>query len=299
MAFARHQTFHFREGWLTKGLRKIEDYPTVFMAQDGMVQLGIGNNMVKALRYWLVATNLTFETTGGNKEQRLTGIGKIISKYDVCLEEEFTLWVIHYQLATNKEMATAWYWFFNVFKHKEFDEDMFLNELELWINEQGDDVKEVTRGSLKKDFDCIINTYCMHKANSSNPEDNFMCPLQELGIIELIDSKRKRYQFARRKVEKLAKELYLYAILDFMAGYEQKDIGLDDLLTSEKSVGKIFVLGLSELIQVLEMLQANGFLRFKKTAGLNQVTISIEQTAINVIKKFYQELQIDKQELTK
>jgi len=294
MAFARHQTFHFREGWLTKGLRKIQQQPNVFMAKDGMEQLGIGSNMVKALRYWLVATNLTCETAGGNKEQRLTRVGSAIYNYDKYLEEEFTLWLIHYQLAANKEMATAWYWFFNVFKHKEFDEDLFLTELEFWISEQENDVREVSRGSLKRDFDCIINTYCVHKTNSSNPEDNLMCPLQELGLIELLDTKRKRYRFTRRNIEHLTKELYLYAILDFMThkGIE-RDIDLDVLLSAERSIGRIFVLGVSELIQILEMLQVSGFLRLNKTAGLNQVTITTIEDPIIVIEEYYHQIGVN------
>ena len=291
MAFARHQTFHFREGWLTKGLRKIEEQPNVFMAKDGMEQLGIGNNMVKALRYWLVATNLTNETTGGNKEQILTEVGSCIYEFDQYLEEEFTLWLIHYQLATNKEMATAWYWFFNVFKHKEFDEDLFIDELEFWISEQENYAREVSRGSLKRDFDCIISTYCLHKTNNSNPEDNLMCPLQELGLIELVDTKKKRYRFTRRKVGQLDKELYLYAILDFMDNKEfERDIDLDVLLSAEGSIGKAFVLGVSELIQVLEMLQVSGFVRLNKTAGLNQVTITLESDPISVIQEYYHQI---------
>ncbi|AET69793.1 hypothetical protein Desor_4368 [Desulfosporosinus orientis DSM 765] len=291
MAFARHQTFHFREGWLTKGLRKIEEQPNVFMAKDGMEQLGIGSNMVKALRYWLVATNLTYETTGGNKEQKLTDVGRAIYKSDKYLEEEFTLWLIHFQLATNKEVATAWYWFFNVFKHKEFDEDLFINELEFWINEQENDAKEVSRGSLKRDFDCIISTYCVQKTNGSSPEDNLMCPLQELGLIELVDTKRKRYRFTRRKVEQIDKELFLYAILKFMdSNGHKKDIDLDVLLSAEGSIGRIFVLGVTELIQVLEMLQVSGFLRLNKTAGLNQVTIIQESDPISIIKEYYYQI---------
>jgi len=297
MAFARHQTFHFREGWLTKGLRKIEVKANVFMEKDGMEQLGIGSNMVKALRYWLVATKLTFETTGGKKEQQLTPVGIAIYKYDRYLEEEFTLWLIHYQLAGNKEMATAWFWFFNVFKQKEFDEDLFINELEFWISEQENNTREVSRGSLKRDFDCIVNTYCVHKTNSSNPEDNLMCPLQELGLIELVDTKRKRYRFTRRNVEQLAKEVYLYAILDFMAqkGLE-RDINLDVLLSAEGSIGRIFVLGVSELIQILEMLQVNGFLRLNKTAGLNQVTITTERDPISIIKEYYHKMGVNQDE---
>ena len=68
--FRAHDTFFIRKGWLNKGMRNVKNDPQVFMGVNGnpMDILGIGTNMVKALRYWLQAvgpvsyTHLTLPT---------------------------------------------------------------------------------------------------------------------------------------------------------------------------------------------------------------------------------------------
>ena len=61
MKFRGHETFFIRKGWLYKGMSNIVKEPEVFQGAVGnpMDVLGIGANMVKALRYWLTATKLT------------------------------------------------------------------------------------------------------------------------------------------------------------------------------------------------------------------------------------------------
>ncbi len=295
MRFARHETFYFREGWLTKGLRKIEheNMKDVFQRDDAMEQLGIGKNMVSSLRYWMQATGLTRETGSGKKQQYLTEqFGKIIYEYDRFIEDEFTLWLLHYKLATNKEMATTWYWFFNIFKHREFDEESFINELETYVKSQNQDI---AIGSLKKDFDCLIGMYLSSNATKTcyNPEDNLGCPLQELGIIDILDAKKKRYCLTRRKVREMPRELFLFGILDYLRDRDNdKNISIDLLLQDEKSIGRVFNLGLSELIQILEMFQAEGLLHMTKTAGLNQVTLYTETTPEEIIIQYYQKKRV-------
>ena len=63
MKFRAHDTFFIRKGWLSKGMRCVFNKPDVFIAHDEnpMDVLGIGANMVKALRYWLQAVILTTE----------------------------------------------------------------------------------------------------------------------------------------------------------------------------------------------------------------------------------------------
>ena len=74
MKFRAHDTFFIRKGWLNKGMRNVKIDPAVFMGAKGnpMDILGIGANMVKALRYWLQAVNLTTEPNAGKREQSFT-----------------------------------------------------------------------------------------------------------------------------------------------------------------------------------------------------------------------------------
>ena len=80
MKFRAHETFSIRKGWLSKGLKHIQADPAVFVSkeQNPMDVLGIGANMVKALRYWLQAVCLTSEPASGRKEQTFTDFGNIV-----------------------------------------------------------------------------------------------------------------------------------------------------------------------------------------------------------------------------
>src|SRR3954470_16673570 len=54
-AFARSETFHPRYGWLKKGFDAAREMPDVFLRPDATTKLGVGKNMVRAIRYWCLA----------------------------------------------------------------------------------------------------------------------------------------------------------------------------------------------------------------------------------------------------
>ena len=84
MKFRAHDTFFIRKGWLSKGMKYVQQNPCVFVdkEENPMDVLGIGTNMVKALRYWLQAVGLTTEMSGRKREQHFTELGKCIYEYD-------------------------------------------------------------------------------------------------------------------------------------------------------------------------------------------------------------------------
>ena len=61
MGFAKHETFYIREGWLFKGMEAIKKaeaggHLNIFLDNDAPERLGIGQNMVRAQRFWMQAT---------------------------------------------------------------------------------------------------------------------------------------------------------------------------------------------------------------------------------------------------
>lgn len=78
MKFRAHDTFFIRKGWLSKGMERVVAKEDLFVDknENPMDVLGIGSNMVKALRYWLQAVGLTKEATKGKRVQSLTPLGK-------------------------------------------------------------------------------------------------------------------------------------------------------------------------------------------------------------------------------
>ena len=78
--FARHETFHPRYGWLKKGFDKNEVFSK---AKDrDRVVLGVGQNMVNAIRYWCLAFKILEKDNGFYSN--LSKGGKI--EYDVYPE---------------------------------------------------------------------------------------------------------------------------------------------------------------------------------------------------------------------
>ena len=200
MKFRAHDTFFIRKGWLSKGMKYVHSKPDIFVSKDEnpMDVLGIGANMVKALRYWLQAVGLTQEPNSGRRIQTFTALGESIYKNDRYIEEMGTLLLLHYRLASNFNDATAWYLFFNEFNMTEFTRDDFVEFLQRRIKMEEGEAPVAIR-SLNDDFSCIINTYLpRYKTNPNRvaPESNIDCPFGELGLIDVLSKEKKSYRKA-------------------------------------------------------------------------------------------------------
>ena len=84
MKFRAHDTFFIRKGWLSKGMKYVHNRADVFVSRDENPTdvLGIGTNMVKALRYWLQAVGVTQEPATGRRVQTFTELGNQIYEHD-------------------------------------------------------------------------------------------------------------------------------------------------------------------------------------------------------------------------
>ena len=82
MKFRAHETFFIRKGWLSKGMERVVAKEDLFVdkTENPMDVLGIGSNMVKSLRYWLQAVDLTSEPTSLMNFQCLSLQGRISYK---------------------------------------------------------------------------------------------------------------------------------------------------------------------------------------------------------------------------
>jgi hypothetical protein len=287
MRFRAHDTFFIRKGWLNKGLRNVQNDPAVFMGTNSnpMDTLGIGANMVKALRYWLQAVGLTEEPPAGRRAQTLTGLGELVSENDPYIEEMGTLWLLHYRLATNKSDATAWYYFFNEFRLTEFTRDDFVTQLHSNIRLNGEEVSE---RSLEDDYNCIINTYVPRiKSNPEKvqPESNIDCPLGELGLIDIGNKKNKVYKKSIPKKDTLHPLILLAVILDQAHG--QAEVKISSIQNDLCNAGKVFNLDIITLTALLYRIELLGYIKVVRTAGLDVVRIEKEIDFFDCAREYY------------
>lgn len=290
MKFRAHDTFFIRKGWLSKGMKHVVQKPNVFVDKDEnpMDVFGIGSNMVKALRYWLQAVGLTQEPRIGRRDQTLTPFGEQVFQHDRFIEEIGTLYLLQYKLATNRSDATAWYFFFNKFNFTEFTREDFVNALQSYILMSDEDVSVAIR-SLNDDFSCIVSTYVpRYKSNPGrlSPENNIDCPLGELGLVDILT--KRTYKKAIPAASSFDPWVILAIISDQAKGRQQ--IGLNELLTAECNIGRVFNLDAITMIDILRRVEKLGEIKIIRTAGLDVIHLLNNRSFLDCVRNYYASL---------
>lgn len=292
MKFRAHDTFFIRKGWLSKGMRNVVSNPDVFVTKDKernpMDVLGIGANMVKALRYWLQVVGLTIEPSKGQRVQSLTPLGKLVYEYDPYIEEMGTLWILQYQLAKNKNEATAWYYFFNEFNMGEFTREDFVQALQNYVLMAQE---QAAIRSLNDDFSCIISTYVSRgKTAKVSPENNIDCPFGELGLVDILSRSGTNVTYKKSIPSSDAINPWVALAVIYDQAGDNTEIGLGTLLSSPCNIGKVFNLDSITMIEVLHHAERTGLLRIVRTAGLDYIKLESGYDFIACIEKYYAEI---------
>lgn len=293
MKFRAHDTFFIRKGWLSKGMERIVEKPDLFVdkAENPMDILGIGSNMVKALRYWMQTVGLTQEPKSGRRIQSLTPLGQRIYDNDCYIEEFGTLYLLQYKLASQKEEATAWYYFFNEFSMSEFTKEEFVQQLQNYIM-MDEDGGSVAIRSLNDDFACIINTYLpRYKSNPGkvSPENNIDCPFGELGLVDIANKKQKTYKKSIPSAKSFNPWVVLAIIMD--QAEDRDEIALNELLTKPCNIGKVFNLDAITMLDILHEIESIGMLKIIRTAGLDVVHLNSKMTFDECVARYYETIE--------
>ena len=308
MYFAKHETFHIRDGWLTKGLITLQENPRIFFKDEAPEELGLGKNMVRALRFWMQATGLTDEVfDDGQKVQEPTFLGRLILDNDPYLEHDGALWLIHYNLVCSREFATTWYWFFNHYIPNKFTREDFLENLGFWINAQPEVDKNIATSSLKKDFTILTKTYLSDKRTDKSPEDVMESPLTALGLMSSFketdedDKKMTVYRYERGISENIHPLVFLFIMLDRQSKERNgaSQVGLQNVLREHMNIGRTFNIGLmgfEDLLGRLNDRYPDWRVILTRTGGLDQLTLPDVDTEI-VLQDFFHDIRQGNEEI--
>lgn len=285
MKIKGHQSFHIRRGWIYKGLNEVRNDEFVFSRKDIVHTdlLGIGSNMVTALKYWLEALKLVDKKKEGSKTLIVPSkIGELILEKDPYLEEIETWQLLHYNLATNEDQATTWYWFFNEYKGNKFTRDNLFENLNSYIKQNYE--KEVSERSLKDDINCLLNTYVERVVES--PEDNMESPFAELGLINIANKKNGELSYTKSYKNKVNVYLAYYIIRNL--AIDRENLDLKDIINSKNGIGNIFNLNSYEIMDILDSLQNLGYIKVTRTGGLDYLSFVDERNPIEELENMYE-----------
>lgn len=318
MKYRGHETFSIRKNWLAKGIEAVSRNPGIFTDKsfEPMDELGIGRNMVVSLRYWMRAVGLVEEKRNQETKKNVsefTALGEIILENDKYVEEAGTLWILQAELASNLDLATSWYFFFNEFNLTEFTKEDFVSALKSYDqmnSKKSAGGKETALSSFESDFECIVNTYVSRfkNAEETDPEDNIESPFAELGLVDSVGGGRKAFRKVIPPKQNIPPLVFL-ALLYKMAGkiksakasdeeraenpeteYKNLEIPLSDIQNKKCGAGKLFNLDVITLMDILSELESRALLKVIRTAGLDVVRLEEGGNYEDCVKSYYKEL---------
>jgi hypothetical protein len=133
--FSGHETFPLRQIWLTKAFRYAASHnfsPVCFNEDAAIADLGVGKNMVSAIRHWALATDVLIEDSEGLRPGRL---GRLLigteeePGLDPWLEDANSVWLVHWALAGRGRRSTTWRWLFSRVHEATFDRERLASQL--------------------------------------------------------------------------------------------------------------------------------------------------------------------------
>lgn len=280
--FSGHDSFQCRQLWLKKGYDYIKDGKN-FNEEEAVVQLGVGKNMVSAIRFWMKAFNVI------DNRDVPTEFGKRLFDdkvgYDPFLEDEASLWLLHYQLVKSG-FASIYSIIFNEFRKEKlfFNKETFVNYIKRF-GESNPDLN-LNENTVGKDFIVFTNLY-KNDSESKDVEDSFSGVLSELELLKTT-GKGKDEQFFIENSERdnLPESIVLYAILD-NPNYGNS-ISLNSLEFEFNSPGSIFALNRSGLMnKISEIVNEFKDITFTDQAGIKEMQFKKKTDAFTILDSYY------------
>ena len=272
----RHEGFYLREGWVEKAINALKDGKLAFSKAEGVKTLGIGSNMVKSLRFWLIASGIISDTTG-----ELTEMGRAILECDPYLDDLFSWWMVHINLASNYKEAPVFNILFNAPKLKNFNQEALTKVILTTMEER--EIDMANSGMAKDDVSVFVRSYV--EQVSDDPEDNMVCPLSRLSLMKEV---KKGLNFLSASYKKLPMMAVYYAIAKVMENEETDSINIDDLISANNSPVKIMNLDKNLLYTYLNDLSRAGLLTINRTAGLNMIYLQGKLTAEQIVRQYFE-----------
>ncbi|MGY1714218.1 DUF4007 family protein [Geodermatophilus sp. SYSU D01106] len=282
-AFARHETFHLRFGWLRKAYveAQADPYGAVFSQDDATVRLGVGKNMVSAIRYWAQAYKILEEQE--NKERpRMpllvpTAFGHALlaeDGWDPYLEDVGSLWLLHWKLLEPPCLAPVWWVAFNLFAQQQFEERHLTDHVVELTSAAG--WPAVKESSIKKDVDCLLRTFALRRYGRQTMDDLLDCPTRELGLITPTPGDARSWRFVVGSKSSLPNAILAFASFEYMAraGAGSRTMSLARLTGDPGSPGRVFGLTESAMYDALSAAQQRiPGMRVAEPAGLRQLVV--------------------------
>jgi hypothetical protein len=289
--FSGHETFACRYAWLPKAAQAVASDEAILTSareDDAMVDLGVGKNMVRSIRFWAEAAGIIRSTKSGHA---VTEFGRDLllktgrdDGFDPFLEDVQTLWLLHWKLATNQDfLIFAWDFLLNHFQEPELYASAAVRALGKAAAQISD--KEVSQSSMEQLYEVFLHSYVPTRGRKGEVrEDNLDCPLVELDLLRHTGLTKSalnpghieaKYAFRREDKSEISPSLYAYCLEEFWrARYpHEQSIPFHSVVVGQGSPGQVFKIPeadiRSRLLGIEE--QTDGWFVFEESAAIPRI----------------------------
>lgn len=276
LTFSGHETFPLRQTWLKKVVDIASDEGLIekkfFSDTQSLAELGVGKNMLSAIRYWALACGIITDYTPS--QFRLTDLAKAIfcdNGFDPYSENPATVWLLHWLFAGKGQKSTTAYVLFNKLNTNKFTKQDLENCLKDLIELKE---KKVANKTLENDIDTIIRNYSVNTGKIIDNYEDFTDPIfKELNLIQTIDE--KEFIFNRGSKESLSDCLFIYTLLDFWQSCtsQSNSLSLDQIIYEEGSPGRVYKLDENSVVNKLHYIDqfTDNKIVWSDIAGIKQI----------------------------
>ena len=254
--FSGHESFALRYGWLPKLYEAVKEDEDLFTNDErAILALGLGNNMVKAIRFWGQVFGLLHVQRGLARNTELarrlldadTGI-------DPYLEDPGSLWRLHWIVTAHAGLG-AWVTTFLELQDAQITRDRLIDVVRRRaVAARG----SVTQRTATNHVDIFLRTYDWARFESAtNSEDASGCPFQELHLIETSAVNGQTLVCVKRGPKSLLDvRAFAFALNDYWQGAApgSRSLSVRSLLVDRRSPGVVYRLDEGSLLACLEEL---------------------------------------------
>ena len=260
--FSGHETFACRYAWLPKAVDAVLKDSAILTTpreDDAMIELGVGKNMVRSIRFWAESAGVIEPCEDGHAPSdlgTLVFLGRKIDEFsgeaqeglDPYLEDIQTLWLIHWKLATNpRSVIFSWDFLLNRFQQPELYASAVVRAFSQELIQSS-----ISAGSLEQLWEIFLHSYVPTRGRKGEVrEDNLDCPLVELGLLVstgITESSlnpgrvETKYAFRREEKPEIGKGLFAFCLQDFWQTRHptEKSIPLHLVANGHGGPGQIF-----------------------------------------------------------
>ncbi len=282
--FSGHESFPCKSLWLKKGYDFKKDNKD-FNSSESVVDLGVGKNMVSAIRYWYKAFGLD---DGSETHWIADYLFDAETGKDPYMEDLGTLWLLHFLLVYTGE-ASLYKMFFIGFQkeRRQFDREQVVGFVKRKLAEAGKE-NLYNENTVKKDVGVLLLNYCLPRNPQSN--EDFSTLLMDLDLLRQIgktdnDDNRHHFFFNIEGKRQVTPDIFLFALL-IAKDEDDNSIAYDTL----HELGLIFCMTDLEVIDMLKSLSEtySDTLAYSDVAGIRQLQFTQKMDVKQVLDDYYE-----------